>query len=187
MNRCIVSIAVVLIFTLHGGCRHAPDVSRIEGASSFRIIERPVPPSSTTKAEISDGPFQPTDVLVAAEPVEPLSRPVYPTAALGKLREPMLVGVQIFIDRAGNVSRIGPSLRVISTPGAMSAEFLAAIEEAVAKWRFSPAEKRSMKPVKGALGQDDFWLITRVEKTEYTLDVSFAFTAAGDVTSGLTK
>jgi hypothetical protein len=187
MNPCKVSVRILALLVLQSGCQRAPAVARLEGASTFRIIEPPAPPARSGTPTVSAGPFEPTDVVVAAEPLAPLSTPVFPRAALGKLRAPVLVGVQIVVDASGNVARIGPSLRALTTAGSLSADFLTAVDEAVAQWRFRPAEKRWMKPMKGSLGQEDFWLITRVEKTEYAFDVSFAFTVSGDITSKLAK
>ena len=187
MNRSVPSLTILAVLTLHGGCRHSPAVARLEGASTFQIIEPPPPPSRAATPAASTEPLQPTDVLVPAQPVQPLASPVYPHGALGKLQAPVLVGVQIFVDASGTVSRVGPSIRALSTGGNRSTEFLAAVEGAVAQRRLVPAEKRWMKPVKGSLGQEDFWLITRVEKTDYAFDVSFAFTVSGEVTSGQAK
>ena len=187
MNLCTVSVSMLALLVVQSGCQRAPASTRLTGASTFRILERPPAPPATGTPTVATGPFEPTDVVVAAQPLGPLASPVFPPAALGKLRAPVLVGVQIVVDDSGRVARIGPSLRALSTAGSQTADFQNAVEEAVAQWRFRPAEKRWMRPVKGSLGQEDFWLITRVEQTEFAFDVSFAFTASGDISSDLTK
>ena len=45
-------------------------------------------------------------------------------------------------------------MRAFSTPGPFSGEFVAAAEKAVMEWRFTPAEIRQLKPVKGGPGRD---------------------------------
>ena len=98
-----------------------------------------------------------------------------------------MVGIQVTVDSSGRVARIGSSVRAISTPGRMSAEFLAVVESAVEQWRFVPAEVRRLKPVTGKEGKEDYWLVTRADKTDYSFDVVFTFTATGEVTSGMVK
>src|SRR5688572_5429343 len=123
MNQCTVSVSILALLVVQSGCQHAPASARLTGLSTFRIIERPAAPAPTGTPTISTGPFEPTDVVVAAEPLGPLAIPIFPRAALGKLRAPVLVGVQIVVDDSGNVSRIGPSLRALSTAGSQAADF----------------------------------------------------------------
>lgn len=163
------------------GCRHAPAV-REEGLSSFRLVE---PPAKRADAhgEGSSGPRQPVDVLVAAEPIAPMAKPAYPRAASGKHHAPVLVSVCVTVDENGRVADVEPNWRGFSTPGPLAADFLAAVRAALAQWRFTPAEKQHLVPGKGAPGRDDYWVITRVERTAYAIDIVFAFAASGDVMS----
>jgi hypothetical protein len=166
------------------GCKHAT-VRPAEGGSFFTFIEPPAT-APESKREPSSGPLQPTEVIVAADPILPLQKPVYPAPALGRQHSPMMVGVHITVDASGRVAHVGPSLRAFTTPGPFATEFLAAVESALAEWRFTPAEKRRMRPMKSNTGED-FWLITRAEKIEYGFDLSFTFTSSGDVLPALTK
>ncbi len=169
-----------------GGCRHAP-VAKAgpEGRSAFRFVEdADASLAAGTTAAITTGPRQPVDVRVPAEPIQPLAEPEYPRAARGGQSGPALVGVRITVDATGRVVDVGPSLRAISTPGPWAAEFRAAVEAAVAQWRFTPAEIRRLVPGRGGPQQEDYWVVTRAEKTDATFDVAFTFTAAGDVLPG---
>jgi hypothetical protein len=179
------SMATIATVITISGCKHAPAV-RADGESQFAFLETPVA-RTPPKAEISTGPRQPADVLVPAEPMHPLSKPVYPSAALGRQKTPVFVGVCITVDAAGNVADIGPSLRAFSSPGPFAEEFRAAVEDAVRRWRFTPAEKRHLKPGAAPPGKDDYWVVTRAEKTDYTFDLSFTFTTSGDVLSEVGK
>lgn len=164
------------------GCRHAPQpLATVEGRSAFRFVEAPDTSTAGTTAAMAEGPRQPVDVLVTAEPIDPLAIPVFPATALGKLSVPALVGVRITIDARGRVSDVGSSLRALSTPGPFADAFREAVEVALAQWRFTPAEKRHMVPGRGGPLQEDYWVITSAEKTETALDVAFTFTTTGDV------
>jgi hypothetical protein len=182
LGSCRVApAAVAAVAFLFASCA-APKSARVEGVASFQFVGDPAPPNQDAKPAQETGDLpQVADVLVPAEPIGPLASPVYPSAALGKTRYPTLVGVQIFVDESGRVTRIGPSLRAISTPVAAAGDFLTAVEAAVMQWRFVPAERRRMKRVRGSLGAEDFWLVTQSQKTEYALDVTFTFSTKGDV------
>ncbi len=165
-------------------CRHAPSPPAVaSGQSAFTFIEAPSPTESARQGEMTSGPRQPVDVLVAAEPILPLAMPVFPVVALGRLRVPALIGVQITVDERGWVTGVTPSLKALTMPGPFVAEFQAAVEAAVAEWQFRPAEKRHLVPGRGGPMKDDYWVVTRAEKTPATFDVAFTFTGTGDVLS----
>jgi hypothetical protein len=172
---------------LAGGCQHVEQPRRLEGASSFRFVERPIPELSATVAEASDLPRVPVDVLVPAEPIPPLARPFFPKAALGKIHVPVTVGVRITVDAAGRVAHVGPSLLVFSNAGEDAAEFRATVEDALAQWRFTPAEIRHLVPGTGGPDREDFWVATRRQATDYAFDLAFTFAVTGDVLSETLK
>ena len=180
------SITVVTLL-LATGCQQVQVPKRLEGASSFRFVERPIPELSAMVAEASDLPRVPVDVLVPAEPIPPLARPVYPGAVLGKVRVPVTVGVRITVDASGRVAHVGPSLLVFSNAGDAAAEFRAAVEDALTQWRFTPAEIRHLVPGTGGPGREDFWVATRKQATDYAFDLSFTFAVSGDVLSEALK
>lgn len=165
-------------------CRHSPTPTiPPSGQSAFTFIEAPASTAPAGPAEMATGPRQPVDVLVTAEPVLPLVKPVFPAAALGRLRVPALIGVRITVDERGWVTDVAPSLKALTMPGPFVAEFQAAVKEAVAQWRFTPAEKRHLVPGRGGPMKDDYWVVTRAEKTSAVFDVAFTFSGSGDVVS----
>ena len=98
----------------------------------------------------------------------------------------MIVGVRITVDATGRVSEAGPSLAVPSTPGRFAPEFRAAVEAALARWHFIPAELRHLVPARSIAGKE-IWNVTRTEPTDCAFDLSFVFSASGDVLASLPK
>jgi hypothetical protein len=178
MTAMAVMLALALAFA---GCAQSAKVKRpLVGASAVRFVDRPVPAASASGGMVA-AELQPVDVVVPAEPIEPLANPRYPRAALGKVGFPVMVGVRITVDARGRVANVGPSMAAFSTGGEYGEEFQAAVERALAQWRFNPAELRHLVPRKGGPGQPDYWLVTRTQKTDYAFDVSFTFTTSGEV------
>jgi hypothetical protein len=173
-------------FALLAGCHHAPPTARIEGSSAFSFVEPPPPPQMKPAGEASMGPRQPEVALLVAAPIEPLAKPVYPPTALGREKMPVLVGIHFTVDAAGCVTDTRPSLAVISTPTPRMEEFRAAVEAALAQWRFRPAELRRFAPATDLTGAPA-WVLASSEKTDCTFDVSFVFQATGEVESGGVK
>ncbi len=171
---------------LVAGCQHATKpVARpaVEGASAFSFVERPVSAAAGPGAvtQIAALVWEPVDVKVKAEPIEPLATPVYPRIALGRVRMPMTVGVRIYVDATGRVADVGASMVAFSTGGELAEEFRAAVDEALAQWRFTPAEFRHMVPRTGRNGLGRGWQVTRTQPTDDAFDLAFTFTTKGDV------
>lgn len=176
-----VAMAAGLLVLAGAGCQQPLSVRRPPaGASAFRFVERPVP-AAAASMQMAPAEFEPVDVKVPAEPVQPLAKPVYPRAVLGRVQLPVTVGVRITVDAGGRVTHVGPSLVALSTGSEYSDDFRLAVERALAQWHFIPAELRHLVPKKGGPGQAGFWVVTRAEKTEDAFDVSFTFTATGEV------
>lgn len=166
------------------GCQHALNAPRLSGQSAFRFVEAPVRAEvSAAEAKILAAPREPIDGILPAEPILPLAVPTYPPIALGTHAAPVVVGVRITVDPSGHVASVGPSLVCFSTPTPRAAEFHAAVEAAVAQWRFEPAEWRHLVPVTNLRG-GGYWQVTRSEKTEYAFDLSFTFSTTGEVLPG---
>jgi hypothetical protein len=163
---------------LVGGCGHARKPPR-EGTASFAMIE----PTGGARGRVSGettAPRVPSDTVIPAEPILPLATPVYPLAAYSKHTAPITVGVRVTIDAEGRVAEVRPSLRVFSSAGPLAPEFERAVEEALAQWRFRPAEARHLVPKTDSVGRE-YWQVTRAEKTTWSLDVAFTFAPGGDV------
>jgi outer membrane biosynthesis protein TonB len=90
-----------------------------------------------------------------------------------------LVAVRITVDANGRVSDVGTSLAAMSTPSPFTAEFRAAVEAAIAQWRFRPGEVRHLETVHDADG--DYQRMTSRENIAGTFDVEFTFNASGVV------
>jgi TonB family protein len=121
--------------------------------------------------------------VIPAEPIPPLAQPTYPRTALAKQTIPVTVGVRITVDAEGRVADVRPSMLALSIAGGSATEFERAVEEALAQWRFKPAEAQHLVPKTDTAG-NEFWQVTRAEKTTWTFDVSFAFSPGGDVRAG---
>ena len=93
------------------------------------------------------------------------------------------VGVRIVVDPAGRVAEVRPSLAIVSMPSPFAAEFRAAVEAAVTKWRFNPAEIRHLELEHAPEG--DYQRVTERERIEWAFDVEFAFNTTGDVLTRL--
>ena len=183
MQRFRLSLSFALAGAVLAGCRHvvvAPVAD--EGTSSFKFVEPP-PPAPAKKAAVAVGEPRPADQVSHAQPIWPLARPAYPATALAAHAGFATVGVCITVDTAGRVSDVGPSPVCLSTPSPFAAEFRAAVEAAVAQWRFRPAEIRHFEIVKHPDG--DYLHLKSREVAEWKFDVSFTFNANGDVLTGL--
>jgi hypothetical protein len=159
-------------------CHHAPSVES-PGRASFKFIEeprRPSPPAKEADIEVTLA----HERFVPAEAVLPLTTPIYPQIATKDRAGWTTISVQVIIDSQGRVVDIGPSRFGFSTPSAFALEFAAAIDAAVRQWKFRPAEVRHVQPVALKNGQTIFKVV-RIERVETTFDVSFTFTAAGEV------
>jgi hypothetical protein len=177
MRRAIPGCLLLLALA---ACRHAPP-PRIDGTSSFTFVEPPQPPpSAKPSGDLDATPRQSTEMLLLARPIEPLAKPVYPSVALGRETMPVVIGVQITVDVDGRVAHVRTSLAVMSTPTPRAAEFRAAVEDALAQWRFRPAELRRLAPATDATGAPTWTLASR-EKSECVYDVSFVFQSSGEV------
>lgn len=185
MKAHALAVVVLIGAGLVAGCQHtrmkAVSPAPVRGASSFQFVERPIAAAAGEGAQPIAMAIEPVDVKYKAEPLEPLATPVYPRAALGRVRVPMIVGVRISVDDTGRVAQVGGSLVAFSSGGEFAEEFREAVEAALAQWRFTPAEIRHLVPRKAKSGQGGSWQVTRVQPTDDAFDVSFTFTTKGDV------
>jgi hypothetical protein len=167
-------------------CHHARAPAPA-GTSSFTFIaNQPDKRPNLSRGSAPEEPRVPVDALVPAEPVPPLALPVFPPVARGKTTLPMMVGVRLTVGIDGRVADVAPSFVAVSTPGPFAAEFRSAVEAAVAKWRFLPAEIRHLAPGRTPQGKD-YWNVTRTDKTEDAIDVVFTFSPSGEVGTALPK
>lgn len=167
------------------GCRHAPApaVTRAEGRGKFEFVTPPPSPAAdNAKAGVKEMPT--SDVWVEPRPIGTMAEPVYPAAALAAKAGPVAMGVRIVVDVEGRVREVSSSVLSWSTPTPWAAEFRAAIEAAVAQWRFRPGEVRHFTTVTNDKGS--YRSMTGSEKTEWALHVAFTFNTTGQVPSVMT-
>jgi hypothetical protein len=166
------------VVALAAGCRHAPvpATARMEGRSAFEFVRPPAAPESgAPKGEAK--PLPTADEFVAPRAIGKLAEPVYPAVALATRAGPVSLGLRLVVDTEGRVTDVSQSMLAFSTPTPWSAEFRAAAEDAVAQWRFRPAELRHFTMVTNAQGT--YRSMTASEKTEWALHVVFTFNATG--------
>lgn len=125
----------------------------------------------------------PTEQVRPAEPILPLAKPVYPKIPRAERPPFAQVGVRLEIDPQGRVTEVKSSLYSFSTPGPFAAAFHAAVETAVAQWRFTPAVLHRFALETGAGGgQVSKWQGS--EPIAWSVDVAFTFNGNGEVVSG---
>lgn len=165
---------------LAAGCGRATAVvpARADGRGTFEFVRAPASPEA---AAVKPAGQEATanEELIAPRALGKLAEPVYPAAALAAGAGPVTMGMRVVVDAEGKVGEVGPSVRAWSTPTPWAAEFRAAIEAAVAQWRFHPAEVRHFTTVTNAQGT--YRSVTGVEKTEWALHVTFSFRVSGGV------
>lgn len=171
-----------LLAVIVAGCAHAPTPvavpARSEGQGRYEFVRPPAPPDEG-KAAVSVEKANIDDQYVAPRPIGDLPEPVYPAAALAANEGPVSIGMRLVVDTEGRVTDISPSMLTLSLPSRFSAEFRAAIETAVAAWRFRPAEIRHFTAVTNKDGT--YRSLTGTEKTEWALHVVFRFNITGAV------
>jgi hypothetical protein len=145
------------------------------GVSSLKFVDpmRAEPPVDATKLRIE----VPTKVFSDAEPIEPLALPQYPPAALAAHAGMVTIAVRITVGRDGLVKAVSRSLADVSVPTRFDRDFHSAIDAALAKWKFVPAETSVLEPVK-----DGPPIVTTSTEVETSFDVEFRFSPTGTVT-----
>lgn len=163
---------------LVGGCATKPvrGSARVEGRAGFEF-ERPPAEAAAKDAKVAVQEALGKDEWVPPRALGKLAEPVYPAAALAAGAGPVTMGMRVVVDAEGRVADVGPSVRAWSMPTPWAAEFRAAIEAAVAQWRFRPAEVRHFTTVTNAEGS--YRSMTGSEKTEWALHVTFSFKVNG--------
>jgi hypothetical protein len=172
-----------MIGLLAAGCQHAA-APRDEPGSSYRFITPPPPPSPpASERAVEIARPLPTEQVEPAAPILPLAKPAYPRIPPAQRPPFAQVGVRLEIDAQGRVAEVKPSLYGFSTPGPFAEAFHAAVEVAVAQWRFTPAtlHRFALVPAAGG-GQVSQWKGS--EPIEWSVDVAFTFNGDGEVVSG---
>jgi hypothetical protein len=179
LSRVVPAVAFAVGGLLVPGCQEAPTRATSDGRATFAFVEAPAIGARSGSLELASE-RDAVDVLEAARPLEPLVTPHYPPQALRGGAGLMLVGVRIQVDADGRVTDIEPSLASFSTPGAFADQFRAAVDAAVWQWRFRPARRRHLEPVKLADGSL-YWRASNEANVATALDLAVTFQASGEV------
>ncbi|HEY1111353.1 MAG TPA: hypothetical protein VGE76_22045 [Opitutaceae bacterium] len=163
------------------GCQQTKKEPPPAGTSTHRFVV-PVTAQVDAKPVWPTETQPPVEMVHPAEPIEPLAQPLYPVEARGRQSMLMTVGVRIVIDEKGQVAELRHSPLAFTTPGPFAEEFRAAVEDALRKWRFLPAQRQKMTPMAGGPA-GRYWHVTKLGPTADQLDVLFTFTPSGEVVS----
>jgi len=174
-RRPSVSGLVCTGFLILSGC-HQVQTPPASGQGSFEFTQRPAGTRIGEGQAVLTG-SEPKDVFIPATPDGPLAVPVYPPAALAAHAGRVTVVLEITIGTDGRVGDVRPGMAGIPFGGPFSAQFQAAAEAAMARWRFRPAELRHIEPREE--GGETIWSMVFTEKRELTTEVSFTFTETG--------
>ena len=117
-------------------------------ACAKKRVPSPIPPEDSHQgkvgyefvADATAGQPQLDDhqEFVTPRPQRALVTPEYPVRPLTEKAPPYSVGIHIVINTEGRVSSISDSKLAPSTAGPFAADFRAAVERAVMRWRFTP-------------------------------------------------
>ncbi len=180
MSRCIVSSFLLSALTLSGqGCfSHrkavtvpppAARVAALQGVASITIL------TSNAAASASEGATN--EEIVAPRPIGELQRPIYPEKALKANHGHAVIAVRVFLDASGRVTEIKDAPGTEPAAGNFPAEFRQAVEEAIHKWRFQPAESHRYadgKDLNGD-GKPDYKILKESRPVPVHFDVRFDF------------
>ena len=157
------------------GCTHSAR------SVSFKFVDPAAGPTGAVAAdnhEITRG----ETVFVDAKPIEPLALPNYPTGLPQTNADPVTIVVRFLVGADGRVEEIGRSIADFSVPTPFSRACFEAVTEAVARWRFEPAQLAIVHPQ--ANGRP---LIVSSSPTERRFEIAVTFSPSGRVTPVLSS
>ena len=157
------------------GCAHSTK------SVSFKFVELAAGPAGTLNAdkyEITRG----QTVFVDAKPIEPLATPNYPTGSRKPNGDPVTIVVKFVVGADGRVEEIGKSIADFSAPTPFTRECFDAVTDAVARWRFEPAQLAVVEPQ--ANGRP---LIVSSTPTERRFEIAVTFSSSGRVVPDFSK
>jgi hypothetical protein len=158
-----------IVLLLAGGCHSA-------NTTSFKVVDpvRIDGPTDASKLKIE----KERSVFIDAKPIGGLGNPAFPG---GKLPPgPVTITVRVAVDEEGRASVLGKSLSDLSASTPFAAACDRMISQAVAEWKFEPAQIALLEPQ-----QDGRPLLVSSRVTDTTSEVAFTFTPSGDVGSQL--
>ena len=162
------------------GCTHAPPRPPIpetpspgRGQVGFEFIADP----KTAPPKVADH-----QKLVAPSPIGKLVVPGYPPAPYAAHAAPASVVLRIVIGTDGHVLDVQDSPLMSSTPSPFAADFRAAAETAVRRWRFTSGriDQYEDGPDLDGDGVPDSTYLARSDNVRVYYDVRFDFEIVGD-------
>ena len=153
------------------GCKHAP-----VGASSFRIEDFKTTAQAVHARDLRIE--KPTDVFVDAKPIGNLVNPAYPPQALAN-RVSAIISVRVAVNASGVATDEGRGLVDLSLPTPYDHEFRAAVDAALAQWRFQPAKIAHLLP---RANQTPVIVGIDVIERTYAVVFTFSLSAGSSVT-----
>jgi TonB family protein len=149
-------------------CRHL-----LPGQSTAAFVDpSSAPPRDARELKIE----QSMDIYVDAKPIEPLTMPHYPPEALAAHAGKVSVTVDLTVSTEGRVSEVAPDMLDLSGLSNFHDAFQAAVRDAVATWRFEPAQVDRVVPE-----PDGRPTIVGIEEQERVFRVLFKFSEQGEV------
>ncbi len=136
----------------------------VHGLTSITIL-------TSSKSASKDGEIFPP------RPIGALQTPVYPENPLKAKYGQAVVAVRVFLDDSGRVTDIKDAPTCPSTGGRFAFEFRSAVEEAIHRWKFQPAEFRRYaegKDLNGD-GKPDYMVVIAAKPVPVYFDVRFDF------------
>lgn len=148
---------------------------------SFKFVQPvagPTVAADADKVEIKRG----ETVFVDARPIEPLAAPNFPAGSRKANADPVTIVVKIVVGADGRVEDVGRSLADLAVPTAFSQECFEAVTEAIAQWRFEPAQLAVVEPQANGRAR-----IISSTPTERRFEVAFTFSSSGRVVRDFSK
>jgi hypothetical protein len=116
-------------------------------------------------------------VFVDAKPIQPLATPIYPAGSRKSDADPVVtVVMRIVVAADGRVEDMGRSIADLSVPTPFYQECFEAVANAVAQWRFEPAQLAVVRPQ-----PDGRPLIVSSTPTERRFEIAVTFSSSGRV------
>ncbi len=122
-------------------------------------------------------PASNNEEVIPPKPVGALQTPEYPVNPLKSRYGDAVVAVRVFLDDQGRVTDIKDAPACPSTGGRFAPDFRSAVEEAIHRWKFQPAEYHRFaegKDLNGD-GKPDYVVVTETKSIPVYFDVRFDF------------
>ena len=159
------STVALLPFFVLAGCESSK-------TTSFTLVDPARVEHATDASELKIEKGK--SVFVDARPMGALSPPEFPSGSFFAQSSKLVIVVRVRIDEEGRAVVLGRSVTDLSVRSPFSAACDEAIAQAVAKWRFEPAQIGVLEPQ-----ADGRPLLVSSEPVDTTLEIAFTFESSG--------